>query len=445
MSMAAAASTARTKAFVCPLFSCGRMFKRMEHLKRHLRTHTMERPFQCQRCNKKFSRSDNLNQHIRIHMRMDADGTSGATVFMNGVVDDSIFNDGLNADVEDVDELDGDDANFLTDVGMCEIEVQGNIHDVQGDEEGLVTTDTVGYMTGDAAAVTVTANPDAYYSGPESGAGTPQYPLSTSPEPATYSSDASSGVQWMARPAPSPAFSSASMPSPQSRMSSLAPAAAYNALGEYVTSVSAPSHKATFDHGSMYPGHMHGMSPGPGPVRRHRSVTPSLVRYGESIRRPYSAAMSDLPPTNSRSYHPYAIPGNSHSGSAQSSPGSYHVPLDYGSAMTGHISIPITRAGSEHDSRPGSSHLQEQMNQMLNLESMDSENMGYANEPGGSVYGGIYRTDSPAGFVANANGSPGHQVDGHPMYAIHSQAQYGNHSTLEHSFYTQGQPQSVQM
>ncbi|KAI0641047.1 hypothetical protein C8Q79DRAFT_920436, partial [Trametes meyenii] len=59
----------RTKAFVCPLFSCGRMFKRMEHLRRHLRTHTLERPFQCEQCQKRFSRSDNLAQHIRTHDR----------------------------------------------------------------------------------------------------------------------------------------------------------------------------------------------------------------------------------------------------------------------------------------------------------------------------------------------------------------------------------------
>ncbi|CAA7263981.1 unnamed protein product [Cyclocybe aegerita] len=59
----------KVRAFVCPLYSCGRLFKRMEHLKRHLRTHTMERPFTCNRCNKKFSRSDNLTQHLRTHER----------------------------------------------------------------------------------------------------------------------------------------------------------------------------------------------------------------------------------------------------------------------------------------------------------------------------------------------------------------------------------------
>ncbi|KAI0030460.1 hypothetical protein K488DRAFT_33434, partial [Vararia minispora EC-137] len=57
------------KAYTCPLFSCGRLFKRMEHLKRHVRTHTLERPFPCNRCTKRFARADNLQQHIRIHAR----------------------------------------------------------------------------------------------------------------------------------------------------------------------------------------------------------------------------------------------------------------------------------------------------------------------------------------------------------------------------------------
>lgn len=453
MPMASPPASARTKAFVCPLFSCGRMFKRMEHLKRHLRTHTMERPFQCQRCNKKFSRSDNLNQHIRIHMRMDAEGTNAAAGFMNGMVDDNIFDDGVNADVEDVDELDGDDASFLADARMCEVEVQGNVHDVQGDEEGLVTTDPMGYIpTSDTSVTAAQVHPSAYYSGGHNGAVASPFPLSTSPEPATYSADTSSAVPWMmSRQTHSPAFSSASMPSPQpqSRMSSVGPTGPYNPMGEYMTSTSAPSHKATFDHSSIY-GIQHSMSPGPGPTRRHRSVTPSLARYGESIRRPYSAAMSDVIPTaSSRSYHPYAVPASSsHSGSAQSSPGSYNIPLDYATTMTGQMPITISRSGSDHSSRSNSLHLQDQMSQMLNLDSMENEGMGYTSD-NGSVYGGLYRTDSPGSYATSTHGvyTGGNSAAVSSIYGMQAQAHYGNgnHQAVEHPFYGQGQPQSVPM
>ncbi|KAL2013548.1 hypothetical protein VTN00DRAFT_1073 [Thermoascus crustaceus] len=55
------------KSHSCPIPSCGRLFKRLEHLKRHVRTHTQERPYPCPYCNKAFSRSDNLAQHRRTH------------------------------------------------------------------------------------------------------------------------------------------------------------------------------------------------------------------------------------------------------------------------------------------------------------------------------------------------------------------------------------------
>jgi uncharacterized Zn-finger protein len=58
------------KPFTCPFRFCARPFRRLEHLKRHVRTHTHERPFACQHCSRSFSRRDNLLQHERIHVRL---------------------------------------------------------------------------------------------------------------------------------------------------------------------------------------------------------------------------------------------------------------------------------------------------------------------------------------------------------------------------------------
>ena len=57
---------------------CHRVFSKVEHLQRHLRTHTHERPFSCEYCFKSYARKDTLHRHVRrYHFQANDSATPG--------------------------------------------------------------------------------------------------------------------------------------------------------------------------------------------------------------------------------------------------------------------------------------------------------------------------------------------------------------------------------
>ncbi|XP_064473293.1 gastrula zinc finger protein XlCGF26.1-like isoform X1 [Ornithodoros turicata] len=56
---------AKKRPFICP--TCGKAFRRKEHVERHMKMHTGERNFVCSTCGKSFSQKVHLENHVRIH------------------------------------------------------------------------------------------------------------------------------------------------------------------------------------------------------------------------------------------------------------------------------------------------------------------------------------------------------------------------------------------
>jgi len=274
------------------------------------------------------------------------------------------------------------------------------VQEIHGDEEGLVAAAGADYANG---------GQDAYYGSHLDSYGNSQLP---------------SGPQWIgAISGPSPHIqmtqaqrSHTPLTSSSSGYMRQSPAV-YGSDSEYVTSISAPSHKQMFDHSSLYPPHLGMMDPssGPGPIRRHRSMTPSLIR-GENVRRSMTASTDFGSP--GRGYHPYAIPISGYvsqsSTSTQSSPASYHVPLEYTSSQAASIGN-VTRSEPTHRSSSNGQQLQDQMHQMLNLDQTDDGMFANttASSSGQQTYDEIYRTESPLPFAGAAPSGPGSQFNKH--------------------------------
>ncbi|KAL3439271.1 fungal-specific transcription factor domain-containing protein [Aspergillus tetrazonus] len=67
-------ATGQTKCSICQS-----TFRRPEHLKRHFRSHTKEKPFECTQCGRHFSRTDTLHRHELSHHTIGADGGKDRT------------------------------------------------------------------------------------------------------------------------------------------------------------------------------------------------------------------------------------------------------------------------------------------------------------------------------------------------------------------------------
>ncbi|CAE6534719.1 unnamed protein product [Rhizoctonia solani] len=323
-----------TKAYVCPLYSCGRLYREPRYLREHIRSHTTDKPYQCDRCYKKFSRTDLLTQHHQTHARADTGDLQA------------------QADLERADE----EETMLMGEKICEVEVRGEVEDVAGEPGQLRGIGVVCIYPSNNADQTIATNPVDEY-----GEVAASPPPSNFPYPSMVKQSPNGPVaHWRghpgigsARSVPSARWPSDTdpweMPRSQSALGywdqrSVSPA--YSAISAPISHVpfhrsnttdslrppvgymqSAPSHKQSFD----APAYI--SNPGPSALRRHRSATPfqSHRHMSMAIRRTSAGGPeeADLVGGTSR-YHPYshAVTSNLSHYSSGSSPTPYAAPVD---------------------------------------------------------------------------------------------------------------------
>ncbi|KAJ4490478.1 STE-12 alpha [Lentinula aciculospora] len=451
------------KAYACPLLSCGRFFKRMEHLKRHLCTHTMERPFVCTKegCGKRFSRSDNLSQHLRVCKGGKSDvstsnsdsevsdnpNTEGDGLGLSGMEWGVNVGEWINSEMDEESQPSVSSAERDTDANMDPNPVPYN------QQQSQQFYDSVGYTT--------THRPQ-HHSSLDTHLVSSNTRHLRAPSPRqSLDSHLDAQSQWALRGTPSPAFSTISVPSLSPNRSSWGTGTSprpytsssrqhlkessefgYGVDDSSVSyqggsdslplpnmnlSVSAPSHTLVFDHNNLYPqgmpepsrasfvASMGGLSvdssTAGGPVRRHRSMTPSLMRGADGgfVRRPTSDGSSGDTIAGSV-YHPYASSSRASSlsrggGSVHSSPAGHTLPLP-GMGMQRSDS----RASSLSVEVSGSDHLQQARQMLSRPSSVDPAATSYPGE--------VYRTDSPAPFANHQPTGSGRVTDSPATFVV---------------------------
>ncbi|CAE6475161.1 unnamed protein product [Rhizoctonia solani] len=319
-----------TKAYVCPLYSCGRLYREPRYLREHIRSHTTDKPYQCERCFKKFSRTELLTQHHQTHTRADGGDPQA------------------HLDLERADE----EETMLMGDKICEVEVRGDVEDVAGEpgqlrgigvvciypssntDQGIEEYTEVAPSPPPSnfpypGVVKQSPNgPVAHWRGHHGIGSARSVPSARWPneaEPWELPRSQSALGYWDQRSV-SPAYSAISAPishAPYNRSNttdSLRPPLGYMQ--------SAPSHKQSFDAPAYIPNH-----PGSGALRRHRSATPfqSHRHMAMAVRRTSAGGPdeADLSGATSR-YHPYghAVSANVNHYNSGSSPAPYPAPVD---------------------------------------------------------------------------------------------------------------------